>query len=96
MYEKEQLELEDKIVKLNAVINESKQNNSNAENFVEMIKDYADITELSAAMLNTLIDKIVVHEAEIVDGEKIQRLDVYYKFVGIVDWPANDLIYAIQ
>lgn len=84
-YEKEQLELEDRIDRLNAVIKESKQNNSDAENFVEMIKGYADITELSAAMLNTLIDKIVVHEAEVIDGEKVQRLDVYYKFVGIVD-----------
>lgn len=36
-------------------------------------------------MLNTLIDKIVVHEAEVINGEKVQQLDVYYKFVGIVD-----------
>lgn len=50
-----------------------------------MIKDYANITELFAAMLNTLIDKIVVHEAEVINGEKVQQLDVYYKFVGIVD-----------
>lgn len=84
-YEREQLELEEKIKSLNAVIRESKENDSNAENFVEMMKEYADITELNAAMLNALIEKIVVHEAEIVDGEKIQRLDVYYKFVGIID-----------
>lgn len=84
-YEKEQLELEEKIKSLNAVIRESKENDTNAENFVEMMKEYADITELNAAMLHALIEKIVVHEAEIVDGEKIQRLDVYYKFVGIID-----------
>lgn len=54
-------------------------------NSTEMIKDYANITELFAAMLNTLIDKIVVHEAEVINGEKVQQLDVYYKFVGIVD-----------
>ena len=84
-YEKEQLELEEKIKSLNAVIRESKENDTNAENFVEMMKEYANITELNAAMLHALIEKIVVHEAEIVDGEKIQRLDVYYKFVGIID-----------
>ena len=84
-YEKEQLELEERIKSLNAVIKEKKENDSNAENFVEMMKEYAEITELNAAMLHALIEKIVVHQAEIVDGEKIQRLDVYYKFVGIID-----------
>lgn len=84
-YEKEQIELEEKIKALNLSLSESKANNENAENFVELIKGYADITELNAALLNTLIDKIIVHEAEIVDGEKIQKLDVYYKFVGFID-----------
>ena len=85
VYEKEQMELENKIDELNSIIKENNLNNSNAEKFVETIKNYADITELNAAMLNTLIDKIVVHEAEIIDGEKVQKLDVYYKFVGILD-----------
>lgn len=55
------------------------------ETFVDIIKNYASITELSQAMLNTLIDKIEVHEPEEVDGEYIQKLDVYYKFVGKID-----------
>ncbi len=37
------------------------------------------------ALLNTLIDRIEVHEPEDVDGEFIQKLDVYYKFVGRLD-----------
>ena len=83
VYEKEQIEIEEKINALNEVIKSNKENDINAENFVETIKNYADITELNAAMLNTLIDKIVVHEAEVIDGDKVQRLDVYYKFVGL-------------
>lgn len=55
------------------------------ETFVDIIKNYADITELSQAMLNTLIDKIEVHEPEDTDGEFIQKIDVYYKFVGRID-----------
>ncbi|MCM1059877.1 MAG: recombinase family protein [Eubacterium sp.] len=85
VYEKEQIEIEEKINALNMSIKTNRENNINAENFVETIKNYADITELNAAMLNTLIEKIVVHEAEIIDGEKIQQLDVYYKFVGLLD-----------
>lgn len=54
-------------------------------NFVDLIKQYADIDELTQALLNTLIDRIEVHEPEDVDGEFIQKLDVYYKFVGRLD-----------
>ena len=54
-------------------------------NFVDLIKQYADIDELSQALLNILIDRIEVHEPEDVDGELIQKLDVYYKFVGRLD-----------
>ncbi|MGN0643331.1 MAG: DUF4368 domain-containing protein [Huintestinicola sp.] len=33
-------------------------------------------------MLHTLIEKIVVHNAEVIDGEKAQKIEIYYKFVG--------------
>ena len=47
-----------------------------------MIKDYAGIEELSAALLNTLIEKVTVGEPKEVDGERIQEVKIYYKFIG--------------
>jgi len=84
-YEIEQKTLEAKIDELNEIIKTNRENGENAETFVDIIKNYADITELSQAMLNTLIDKIEVHEPEDIDGEYIQKIDVYYKFVGRID-----------
>ena len=84
-YETEQTELESRIAELNSVIKAERENGENAENFVDLIKQYADIEELTQALLNTLIDRIEVHEPEDVDGEFIQKLDVYYKFVGRLD-----------
>lgn len=84
-YETEQTELESRIAELNSVIKAGRENGENAENFVDLIKQYADIDELTQALLNTLIDRIEVHEPEDVDGEFIQKLDVYYKFVGRLD-----------
>ena len=84
-YENEQTELEYRISELNAAIKTERENDENAVNFVDLIKQYADIDELSQAFLNTLIDRIEVHEPEDVDGELIQKLDVYYKFVGRLD-----------
>ena len=84
-YENEQTELECRISELNAAIKAERENDENAVNFVDLIKQYADIDELSQALLNTLIDRIEVHEPEDVCGEFIQKLDVYYKFVGRLD-----------
>ena len=81
-YETEQIELERKICEYEQSLHTAKEHNENADVFVNMIKDYSGITELTSAVLNTLIDKIVIHEAEIVDGEKVQNIEIFYKFVG--------------
>lgn len=81
-YETEQIELERKICEYEQSLHTAKENNENADVFVNMIKDYSGITELTSAVLNTLIDKIVIHESEIVDGEKVQNIEIFYKFVG--------------
>ena len=37
-------------------------------------------------ILNELIEKIVVHEKEIgADGVKTQQVDIYYKFIGLIN-----------
>lgn len=84
-YEKEQGELETAVGEYETTINSNRENSENAVNFVELIKRYADVDELTQALLNTLIERIEVHEPEEIDGEYIQKLDVYYKFVGIID-----------
>ena len=53
--------------------------------FMALITRYTDITELNTQILNELIDHIVVYEKVInPDGQKSQRVDIHYKFVGMV------------
>lgn len=52
------------------------------ERFESVLRKYTNITELDAHILNELINKIVVHEKEIINGQRTQRVDIYYKFVG--------------
>ena len=84
-YEKEQSELEMAVGEYEKTIGTSRANSENAANFVDLIKRYADIDELTQVLLNTLIDRIEVHEPEGIDGEFVQKIDVFYKFVGIID-----------
>lgn len=41
--------------------------------------------KLTATVLNTLIEKIEVHNPVMVNGVREQKLTVYYKFVGQID-----------
>lgn len=80
-YQMEQLELGEKIQKLNTALSESKQSVEDAR-----VKQYSEPTELTAEPLNNMIDKNVVHEAiKYKYGFREQKIEIYYRFVGKID-----------
>ena len=85
-YQAEQLELEEKISRLQAELTAEQQTALDAEKWVALIKQYANPTELTAELLNTLIEKIVIHEAiKSADGMRDQEIEIYYRFIGKID-----------
>lgn len=83
-YENEYNELKERKNVLSQQIEKIETTECNAETFTNLIEKYLNITELNARILNELIEKIVVHEKEIINGEKFQMVEIYYKFVGIL------------
>lgn len=83
-YENEYNELKERQNVLTQQIEKIEATECNAEAFTNLIENYLNITELNARILNELIDKIVVHEKEIINGEKFQMVEIYYKFVGFI------------
>lgn len=83
-YENEYNELKERQNVLTIQIENIETTECNAETFTNLIEKYLNITELNARILNELIEKIVVHEKEIINGEKYQMVEIYYKFVGLV------------
>ena len=81
-YETEQITLESRIEELEKAITLRKTAVEDVDTFVNLIKEYSLITKLDTATLHRLIDKIEVYSAEIIDGEKSQKIEIYYKFVG--------------
>ena len=57
--------------------------------FISNVKKYTKITELTPEILNELIEKILIHQAEKVDGKKVQEIDIYYRGVGIISFPVS-------
>lgn len=58
---------------------------SSIEQFAEQISGYAGITELNFKIINQHIEKNLVSEPIEIDRQKIQRLTIYYKFIGSLE-----------
>ena len=85
-YQTEQEELLVKIDKLTAELSAEQQSVIDAEKWIASIKKCARPTELTADLLNSLIEKIVIHEGkDSQDGMKAQPIEIYYRFIGKID-----------
>ena len=85
-YQAEQAQLDERIAALKSAIEQADQSTENTEKWVKLIQQYSEITELDAPLLNTLIEKIMVHEAKKgPDGVREQEVEIFYRFVGKID-----------
>ena len=85
-YQTEQQELAQKVEALQTALAAQQQSAADAEKWVRLVKQYTNPTELTAELLNALIEKILVHEAvKNPDGTKDQEIEIYYRFIGKVE-----------
>ncbi len=85
-YQAEQQEIEEKISQLQASIEKEHQNVEDAEKWINLVKQYEYPTELTVELLNTLIEKILIHEpVKLASGYRDQEIEIFYRFVGKLD-----------
>ena len=89
-YANEQKDLKEKIEVLNKNISTTEQKENAITSFVDKVKKYTEIKELTPEIINELIDKILIHQQTRVDGKKYQQIDIYYSGVGIISVSANE------
>lgn len=89
-YTNEQKDLKEKIEILNNSISTTEQKEIAITSFVDKVKKYMEIKELTPEIINELIDKILVHQQTKVNGKKYQQIDIYYSGVGIISVSANE------
>ena len=89
-YESEQREIKAALPDLRQRIEQRKAESDTTDKFVNLIKKYTVIDQLDAAILNELIDKIVVHHKEVAeDGRIFQQVEIYYRFIGKLEHAAE-------
>ena len=89
-YEEEQKELAEKIKALRAEIDKQSSQYMTTDMFISLVRKYTRARKLTPRMLNELIEKIEVFNAEKIDGVWEQRLRIHYNCVGVIEIP--DLI----
>ena len=86
-YEEEQKEVSEKIKALRAEMDKLSSKAATADMFISTVRKYTRTKALTPRMLNELIDRIEVHQAEKIDGEWVQHLTIHYNCVGAIFIP---------
>ena len=81
-YEREQSELEIRIMELDHQINHEIDTAKNANRFISMVRRFDDVQELNAEIIRSFVEKIYISKRESNNGENTQRVRIVWNFIG--------------
>ena len=88
-YEVERMELNEKITALREKLISIGAMKINKDHFISAVRKFMEMQTLTPTLLRELIDHIDVHQIEGTGKNRTQRIVIHYRFVGIVEIPAN-------
>lgn len=86
-YEAEQSRLETETAAMEKLLNGWDSLKRDAKQFVNLARRVLDFSTLTAELVNTFLNRILVHEAELVNGERVQEVEICFNFIGRIDPP---------
>jgi hypothetical protein len=82
-YEAEEIAAKTRISELQGLLSKQNSDAENAKRFCALLRNYTEFSELSVSVLNDLIDRIVIHNAVGKYKERTQKVEIYYRFMGM-------------
>ena len=79
-YDEEQKKLREDAANLESFISTREQKTEDISNFVNIVRKYEQITELTPEIMNELIERIEVHAPDKSSGHREQQVDIYFRF----------------
>ncbi|MBQ4369564.1 MAG: recombinase family protein, partial [Oscillospiraceae bacterium] len=86
-YEVERMELKEKITTLHDKLDALDSRQYKKDAFIAAVRKFMEMETLTAPLLQELIDHIDVYETEGTGTDRIQRIVIYYRFVGYIELP---------
>ena len=90
-YEAEQKELQSSVKADEERLSVFEEDTARVEQFTELARKYTDFSELTTPMINEFVEKIIIHAPEKLDGDRVQEIEIYLKFIGHFELPAPEL-----
>lgn len=88
-YEAEQKDLQCKISALHAELAEKEKKAVDVGHFLDTVRKYTEIQQLSPAILNEFIEKILIHAPDNSSGKRMQKVEICYNCIGVLELPKN-------
>ena len=95
-YESEQNELESQVEKSKSDLENFNQKSVDLRLLLKTVREQTDIKELTPALVNSLIERIEVHNNDKYDGHCHVKVDVYFTVVGMMSIPDEKEIKAMM
>lgn len=93
-YEDEQTKLRATVAELTAYINTAEQKSADVNAFIQAVRKYEHITELTPEIMHELIEKIVIHAPDKSSGHRTQEIEIHYRFdVAVTTAVADSMKY---
>ena len=54
------------------------------QRFIQKVKQITELKVLTPELIHEFVDRIVVYAPKMIDGKRVQLLDIYYSGVGIL------------
>ena len=89
-YEEEQKQLQTSISDLTEKLTKQQEDSLNISKFMARISKYTELPELTVEIVNELIDKIVIHKPTGTKRNRIIQIDIYYNFIGKLNYEKSE------
>ena len=95
-YVKEQKALTQEVADSRQTLEEAKQKATDLRLLLRTLREMTEINELTPTLVNSLIERIEVHNNDKSSGHCYVKLDIYFTAVGMIDIPTEQKILAMM
>ena len=95
-YEKEQKVLTQEVADSRQTLEEAKQKATDLRLLLRTLREITEINKLTPTLVNSLIERIEVHNNDKSSGHCYVKVDIYFTAVGMIDIPTEQEILAMM
>ena len=95
-YEKEQKELIAEVSESQQILQKAEQQVVDLRLLLRTLREMTDVKELTPTLVNSLIERIEVHNNDKSSGHCYAKVDIYFTAAGMIDIPTEEEILAMM